>query len=200
VWELIEVISNTYSLTRNKSYVTYTRQRRVAVMLTVRLGAVFNWPPCCFPSPPVFSLSASVVVTNKLTPLSRILKKQIGPLSQNSPVLWSSNVHYHLHNSPPLSPSTAGGIQSMSSHPMFSIKINILIPSKPRSYTWLFPSPFPIKILCAYISSTCHMARLPRPPWFDHSRNCWWAIQTWSSSLSHFLRRLFTSPLLDFSN
>jgi hypothetical protein len=96
-----------------------------------------------------------------------------GSLVKNLPVVYGLwRLVSRFTTARHLSPSRAGGIQSMSYHPVFIIHFNTILPSQPRSYEWFFPSPFPIKILCTYLLSPTHITwNVSRATWFSHSRN-----------------------------
>ena len=67
-----------------------------------------------------------------------------------SRIYWNPKVHYRIHKD--LSVSWARSIQSMFPSHFLNIHLNIL-PSKPGSSKWFFPSGFPTKTLYAPLLS-----------------------------------------------
>ena len=74
--------------------------------------------------------------------------------------LWDPNVHYHVHNSPPLVPVSIH-INPVHGLPSFfsNIHFNIIFPSSSTSSKWLlslrFPHQNPVCNCC--FSHTCHI-------------------------------------------
>ena len=82
-------------------------------------------------------------------------------VSQEIPrVLWNTNVHYRIHKGPPSIP-ILNQINPVHA-PTFNflkIQLNIIIPSKPRSFKWFFSLRFPHQtpVYNAPLPHTCYI-------------------------------------------
>jgi len=120
---------------------------------------------------------------------------------------WNPNVHYRIHNSPPLVP-IPNQMNSVHKFPSCIPTIQFILPTS-RSYEWSITFRFSDhNFVCdSHVSHVCYMPSPSHPHWLDHPNNVRWGVQVMmlliiqsSPSSRHFLplrsKYSFQHPLL----
>ena len=118
--------------------------------------------------------------------------------SQEIPhIFWNPEVHHHVQRSPPPAPyPVPNEASSCSLSHTLKIRINIILPSIPRSSKWSLSLRFlhhnPV---CTYsVSSICYMPFPSHSSWFDHPNSIWWVVQIKSPYYVIFSTLLLPCP------
>jgi hypothetical protein len=110
------------------------------------------------------------------------------------------NVHYRVHNSPPLVPALSHrNLFHTLPQLFFNIHYSIILPSTPRSSKWSVSFVFTHQYFecISVLPNTCYMPFPSHRHSYDHLDNICWTAQSWSSSLCSFLQSLITSCISD---
>jgi len=116
------------------------------------IGIAIYMPPCWVNRRKGFGHRRHLLLTYLLTySMQQSLSWEANRFSASQEIpsiLWNPKVHYHIHKCPPPVPilSQIEPVQTPTSD-FLKIHLNIILPSTPGSFKWLFPSCYPTKYI-----------------------------------------------------